>query len=96
MTENNIYALNQVSKSNIAPENLEVRRAKNRVYTEHFRQEITATVSRAKYQSKQWHCGFADDSSMDAHHTRGNNNRPNRYSIPMQKPSEWRFNYFKR
>ena len=29
MTENNLYALNQVSKCNIAPENLEVSRAKN-------------------------------------------------------------------
>ena len=37
MTENKIYALNQVSKCNIAPENLEVKRAKFTMYTKHFR-----------------------------------------------------------
>ena len=66
MTENNLYALNQVSKCNIAPENLEVSRAKITMYTKHFRQEIQATVCGFKYQSGQWHCGSGDDSSMDA------------------------------
>ena len=41
------------------------------MYTKHFRQEINATVCRVKYQTEQWHCGFRDDSSMDAHHTGG-------------------------
>ena len=41
------------------------------MYTKHFRQEINATVCRVKYQSEQWHSGFGDDSSMDAHHTGG-------------------------
>ena len=49
MTKNNLYALNQVSKCNIAPENLEVSRAKITMYTKHFRQEIDATVCRVKY-----------------------------------------------
>ena len=71
MTENNLYALNQVSQCNFAPENLEVSRAKITMYTKLFRQEINATVCRVKYQSEQWHCGFGDDSSMDAHHTGG-------------------------
>ena len=71
MTENNLYALNQVSQCNIAPENLEVSRAKITMYTKHFRQEINATVCKVKYQSEQRHCGFGDDSSMDAHHTGG-------------------------
>ena len=71
MTEINLYALNQVSKCNIAPENLEVSRAKITMYTKHFRQEIHATVCRVKYQSEQWHCGFGDDSSMNAHYTGG-------------------------
>ena len=71
MTQNNFYGLNQVSKCNIAPENLEVSRPKITLYTKHFRQEINATVCRVKYQSEQWHCGFGDDSSMDAHHTGG-------------------------
>ena len=71
MTENNFYALNQVSKCNIAPEKLEVSRANLTMYTKHFRQEINATLCRVKYQSEQWHCGFGDNSSMDAHHRGG-------------------------
>ena len=71
MTEHNLYALNQVSKCSIAPENLEVNRAKVTMYTEHFRQEINATFCRVKYQCEPWHCGFGDDSSKDAHHTGG-------------------------
>ena len=67
-TEINLYALNQVSKCNIAPEKLEVRKAKITMHAKHFRQEINATVCRAKYQSEQWHCGFGDNWSMDAHH----------------------------
>ena len=71
MTENNFYALNQVSKCNIAPENLERSRAGITIYTNFFRQEINATVCRDKNQSKQGHCGFGDDSSMDARHAGG-------------------------
>ena len=72
MTENNLFALNQVFKCNIAPENLEVSRAEIPMYTKHFRQEINATVCcRVTYHSEQWHCGFGDDSGMDAHHTGG-------------------------
>ena len=66
MTENNLYALNQVSKCNIAPKDLEISRTKITMYTKHFRQEINATVCRVKYQSEQWHCGFGGDSSTDA------------------------------
>ena len=40
-TENNLYALNHVSKCNIAPENLEVSRAKITMYTKRFRQKST-------------------------------------------------------
>ena len=65
MTENNLQALNQVSKCNIAPENLEVSRLKITMYTKHFRQKIKATVCRVKYQSGQWHYGSGDDSSIE-------------------------------
>ena len=71
MTENNLYALNYVSKCNIANENLEVSTAKITMYIKHFRQEINATICRVKYQSEQCYCGFGDDSGMDAHHTGG-------------------------
>ena len=71
MIEINLYALNQVSKCNIAPEIVEVNRAKITMHTKHFRQEIRATVCRVNFKSEQWHCGFGDDSSMDAHHAGG-------------------------
>ena len=71
MTDINLSALNQVSKCNVAAENLEVSKAEITMYTKHFRQEINATVCRVKYHTEQWHCSFGDDSSMDAHHTGG-------------------------
>ena len=71
MTENNLNTLNQISKCDIAPENIEVSRAKITMYTKHFRQEINPTICRVKFQSEQWHCGFRDDSIMDAHLTGG-------------------------
>ena len=66
MTVSNLYALNQISKCNNAPENLEVSRAKITMYTKHFTQKINATVCRVKVQSEQWHCAFGDHSSTDA------------------------------
>ena len=71
MTENNLYALNQVPKCNIPLENLGVSKSEITMYTKHFRQEINATVFRVKYQSEQWHCVFGDDSSLDTHNTGG-------------------------
>ena len=71
MTEKNLYALNQVSKCNIAPESLEVSRAKITMYSKYFRQEIRATVCRVKHQNAQWQCGFGDNLSMGAHQTGG-------------------------
>ena len=38
------------------------------MYTKKFRQEINATVCGIKNQIEQWHCGFRDNSSTDAHH----------------------------
>ena len=76
MTENNLYALNQVSKCNIAPENLEDGRAKNTMFTKHFRQEINAKVCRVKYQSEQGHCGSGDNSGMDATNPSAHYNSP--------------------
>ena len=71
MTEDNLYAINQVSKCNIAPEDLEARRAKITMYTKQFRQEINALVCGVKHQSEQWHCGVGVNSNLEAHHTGG-------------------------
>ena len=40
MAENYLYALSQVSQCSIAPDKLEVSRAKITMYTKYFRQEI--------------------------------------------------------
>ena len=88
MTENNLYALNRVSKCNIAPENLEVSRAKVTMYTKHFRQEIKATVFRVKYQSGQWHCGSGDVSSMDA------TDPSTDYNSPVYLTHPYGYNFF--
>ena len=88
MTEKNLYALDQVSKCNIAPENLGVMRAKITMYTKRFRQEINATDCRVKYQSAQWHCVSGDDSSMDA-------TNPNiHYNSPVYRTHPYGYNFF--
>ena len=66
MTENNLYALNQVANCNIAPDNLVVSRANITTYIKQCRQEINATVCGVFCRSETWHFGFGDDSSMDA------------------------------
>ena len=60
MTENNLYALNQVP--NVV---LLLRTSKS---VKIFRHEINATVRRIRHHSEQWDRGFGDDSSMNAHH----------------------------
>ena len=68
MTQNKLYALNQVEQCNVAPENLEVSRASVTLYTKHFRRTINATMCRVKHQSEEWHCGHNDHSSMSILH----------------------------
>ena len=68
MTQNKLYALNQVEQCNVAPENLEVSRASVTLYTKHFRRTINATMCRVKHQSEEWHCGYHDHSSMSILH----------------------------
>ena len=100
MTENNLYALNQVSERNIAPENQKVNIAKITMYTKHFRQKINATVCSVKYQTEQRHCRFGDDSRVEAHHagiTIDLTVTASQYSeIIVENPSEWRLNHFRR
>ena len=88
ITENNLYALNQVSKCNIAPENLEVSRTKITMYTKHFRPEINATVCRVECQSGQWHCGSGNDSGMNA------TNPSTHYNSPVYRTHPYGYNFF--
>ena len=49
MTENTLYALNQVRQSNITPEELELSQTKIILYTKHFRKELNATKCRIQH-----------------------------------------------
>ena len=65
MTENTLYALNQVRKCHITPEELEFSQTKVILYTKHFRKGLKATKSRIQHQRQKWHCGHNDHSSID-------------------------------
>ena len=65
MTENFLYALNQVLQGHITPEELEISQTKNVPYTKHFRKELNAIECRIQHQREKWHCGHNDHSSID-------------------------------
>ena len=65
MTENTLYALNQVRQCHITPEELEISQTKNILYTKLFRKELNATKCRIQHQREKWHCGHNDHSSID-------------------------------
>ena len=65
MTENTLYAINQVRPCHITTEVLEKRKAKIVLYTKHFRKELNATKCRVQHQREKWHCGHHDHSSID-------------------------------
>ena len=57
MTENTLYALNQVRQCQITPEELKISQTKIILYTKHFRKERNATKCRIQHQR--------DHSSID-------------------------------
>ena len=65
MTENTLYAINQVRPSHITPEDLEISKAKVVLYAKHFRKELNATKCRVQHQREKSHCGHHDHSSID-------------------------------
>ena len=65
VTENTLYALNQVRPIHITPEELEVSKAIIVLYTKHFRKEFNATKCQVRHQREKWHCGHHDHSSID-------------------------------
>ena len=65
MTENLLYAINQVRPCHITPKELEVSKATITLYTKHFRKELNATKCRIQHQREKWHCGHLDHSSID-------------------------------
>ena len=70
MTENTLYAINQVRPCHFTPEELEISKTKVVLYTKHFRKELNATKCRVQHQREKWHCGHRDHSSID-HTTAG-------------------------
>ena len=70
MTENTLYALNQVRQIHITPEEFEISQTKVIIYTKHFQKELNATKCRIQHQRAKWHCGHNDHSSID-HTTAG-------------------------
>ena len=65
MTENSLYAINQVQPCHITLEELEVSKATITLYTNHFRKELNATKCRIQHQREKWHCGHLDHSIID-------------------------------
>ena len=65
MTENSLYAINQVRPFHITPEELELSKATIRLYTKHFRKELYATKCRIQHQREKWHCRRLDHRSID-------------------------------
>ena len=65
MTENTLYALNQVRQCHITPEELENSQTLIILYTKHFRKELNTTNCRIQHQREKWHCGPNDHSSID-------------------------------
>ena len=65
MTENTLYAHNQVRQCHITPEELEISQTKIILYNKHFRKELNATKCPIQHQREMWHCGHNDHSSID-------------------------------
>ena len=65
MTENTLYAFNQIRQCHITPEELEISQMKTILYTKLFRKELNATKCRIQHQREKWHCGLNDHSSLD-------------------------------
>ena len=65
MTENTLYARNQVRQYHNTPEELKISQTKIIIYTKHFRKELNATKCRKHDQREKWNCGHNDHSSID-------------------------------
>ena len=65
MTENSLYAINQVRPCHNTPEEVEISKATITLYTKQFRKEPNATKCRIQHQREKWHCGHLDHTSID-------------------------------
>ena len=65
LTENALYALNQVKQCHITAEELKISRTKTILYIKHFRKELNATDFRKQHQRNNRHCAHNDHTSTD-------------------------------
>ena len=65
MTENTLYALNQVRQCHITPEQLDFSQTKIILYPKLFGKKQNATKCRIQRQREKWYCGRNDNSSID-------------------------------
>ena len=65
MTENTLYAMNQVRPCPITPEELEINKAKVVLYTIHFRKQLNATKCRVQHQREKRNVGHHDQTIID-------------------------------
>ena len=65
LTENTLYALNQVRQCHITPEELDISQTKMILFTKHFRKKLNATKCRIQHQREKMHYGHNDHSSHD-------------------------------
>ena len=56
LTENTLYALNQVRQCHITPEEIEINQTKINFSTKHFWKELNSTKCRIQHQREKWHC----------------------------------------
>ena len=65
MTENTLYALNQVRQCHITLKELKICQKIIILYTKLFQKELNATKCRIQHQLGKWHCGHNDHSYID-------------------------------
>ena len=65
LTENTLYALNQIRQRHITPVELQISQMKSVLYTKHFRKQLKATKCRIQPQCEKWHWGQNDHSSIN-------------------------------
>ena len=65
MTENTIYAPNQVRQCHLKLEELEISQRKIILYTKHFRKELNATKCWIRHQHERWYSGHDHHSSIN-------------------------------
>ena len=65
LTENALFALNQVRQCHITPKELEFSQTKVNLFTKHFLKELNTTKCRKQQQREKWRCGHNDLSSIN-------------------------------